>query len=121
MANRSGPGSPQQSECHSLLFVFFPLVLAQNVLLKCRAPSQIIVPNLLLVYTPVELKQFHHLQLKYSTLTLHESRVWLVKQHGPALPRAEQLITLCAHPGGEEKQLHCFPSEMAEKVSSSVF
>lgn len=100
---------------------FFPLILAQNVLLKCSAPSQIIVPNLLLLYTPVELKQLHHLQLKYSTLTPHESGVWLTKRRWPCAPRAEQLITLCVHPGGEEKQLYCFPSEMTEKVSSSFF
>lgn len=119
VANRSRPRSPQWSKSHSLLF--FPLILAQNVLLKCRAASQIIVLNLLLLYTPVELKQLHHLQLKYSTLTPHEKRVWPVKRHGPVLTRAEQLITLRAHPGGEEKQLYCFPSEMTEKVSRFFF
>lgn len=100
---------------------FFPPVLAQNILLKCRAPSQIIVPNLLLLYTPVEPKQLYRLQLNYSTLTPHESGVWLANPRGPVLPGAEQLITLCAHPEGEEKQLYCFPSEMTEKVSSLFF
>lgn len=114
VANRFGPGSPQWSESPCPLW-FFPLILAQNILLKCRAPSQILVPNLLLLYIPVELKQLCCLQLNYSALKLGFGL------QSPALPRAEQLLTLCAHPGGEEKQLHCFPSGMTEKVSSSFF
>lgn len=87
------------------LFMILSWSWPKIFLLKCRAHFQIMVPNLLFLYTPVELKQLHCLQLKCSTLTLHESGIWLKKWNGP-----EQSNSLC-----------CVHILEGRKSSSTVF